>query len=69
MQDLCIKPPFLYNKDGSLREFHIDMQKTILPVWLLSIMVAIMCYLAVLYYVAYPKIWNLQYKHYITSVI
>jgi hypothetical protein len=33
-----IKPAFLYNKDGSPREFGIGYRnKTILPIWLLSI--------------------------------
>ena len=48
------KPMFLYNKDGSLREFGIGYKnKTIFPVWLLSIVLGILCYLAVRYYVTY----------------
>ena len=47
-----IKPTFLYNKDGSLREFGIGYKnKTIFPVWLLSIVLGILCYLSVKYYV------------------
>ena len=46
-----IKPTFLYNKDGSLREFGIGYKnKTIFPVWLLSIVLGILCYLSVKYY-------------------
>ena len=46
-----IKPQFLYNKDGSLREFGIGYKnKTIFPVWLLSIVLGILCYLSVKYY-------------------
>ena len=46
------KPNFLYNKDGSLREFGIGYKnKTIFPIWLLSIILGIMCYLAVSYYI------------------
>lgn len=46
------KPNFLYNKDGSLREFGIGYKnKTIFPIWLLSIILGIMCYLAVCYYI------------------
>jgi len=45
------KPNFLYNKDGSLREFGIGYKnKTIFPIWLLSIILGILCYLAVNYY-------------------
>jgi hypothetical protein len=47
-----MKPACFYNKDGSIREFGIGYNnKTILPVWLLSLMLGILCYLAVLYYV------------------
>ena len=55
---VMIKPAFLYNKDGSVREFGIGYRnKTILPVWLLSIVLGILCYLAVMYYVSYPKLF------------
>jgi hypothetical protein len=48
------KPGFLYNKDGSLRQFGINSsRKTIVPVWLLSIMLAILSYVLVWYYVLY----------------
>ena len=51
-----LKPAFLYNKDGSIREFGIGYKnKTILPIWLLSIILGILCYLAVRYYVATPR--------------
>jgi len=46
------KPNFLYNKDGSLREFGVGYKnKTIFPIWLLSIILGILCYLAVNYYI------------------
>jgi hypothetical protein len=46
-----MKPQFLYNKDGSIREFGIGYKnKTILPVWLLSIVLGILSYLAVMYF-------------------
>ena len=45
-----LKPAFLYNIDGSLREFGIGLRKkTIIPVWLLSVFLAIVSYLAVMY--------------------
>ena len=54
---LYLKPAFIYNRDGSLRTFGIGFKrKTIIPAWLLSIVLAIVAYLIVLYYVAYPKI-------------
>ena len=47
-----MKPSFLYNSDGSLRDFGVGYKnKTILPVWLLSIVLGILCYLAVLFYI------------------
>lgn len=53
-----MKPVCFYNKDGSLREFGIGYRnKTILPLWLLSIVLGILCYLAVMYYVNYTRIF------------
>lgn len=47
-----LRPGFLYNSDGSLREFGIGYKrKTVIPIWLLSIVLAIVCYLTVLYLV------------------
>jgi hypothetical protein len=51
-----MKPSCLYNKDGSIREFGVGYKnKTILPIWLLSVVLGIVCYLAVIYYVAYNR--------------
>jgi uncharacterized membrane protein YidH (DUF202 family) len=53
-----MKPACFYNRDGSIREFGVGYKnKTILPIWLLSIILGILCYLAVLYYVKAPKIF------------
>ena len=53
-----MKPACFYNKDGSIREFGIGYRnKTILPIWLLSLLLGILCYLAVIYYVSYPKLF------------
>ena len=47
-------PSFLYNDDGSLREFGIGYSsKTVLPIWLVAIVLGILSYLAV-YYVSRP---------------
>ena len=51
------KPYFLYNEDGSIKQFGIGYKKkTILPMWVISIVVAILCYLAVLYYLTIPRL-------------
>ena len=53
-----MKPSFLYNKDGSIREFGVGYKnKTILPIWLLSLLLGIISYLCVMYYVMYPKLF------------
>ncbi len=47
-------PSFIYNDDGSLREFGVGYSsKTILPIWLVAIILGILSYLAV-YYVSRP---------------
>ena len=44
-----IKPTIFYNIDGSLREFGIGYKrKTIIPMWLVTIILAIMSYLIVI---------------------
>jgi hypothetical protein len=49
------KPPFLYNMDGSIKEFGVGYKnKTILPIWLLSILLGILSYVFVLYYLSHP---------------
>ena len=51
------KPVCFYNKDGSIREFGVGYRnKTILPIWLLAIVLGILSYLAVLYYTSVPKL-------------
>lgn len=53
-----LNPSLLYKQDGSLRTFGVGyLNKTILPVWLISIMLAILSYVIVLYYLAIPKIY------------
>ena len=51
------RPAIFYNIDGSIRSFGIGYKnKTILPIWLLSIILGILSYLAVLYYVTYSHL-------------
>ena len=50
------EPAFLYEKDGSLRQFGLGTRKkTVIPIWFLTLILAIFCYLFVLYYLAIPK--------------
>lgn len=43
------KPQFLFNHDGSPRQFGIGYsKKTILPIWIVSLLLGILCYFAVL---------------------
>ena len=52
-----MKPSFIYNNDGSLREFGVGYRnKTILPLWLFSIVLGILTNILVLYYLTYPRI-------------
>lgn len=52
---LWLRPAFLYNKDGSLRQFGVgNSRKTVIPAWLMALLVAILAYLGVMYYVAHP---------------
>ena len=51
------KPSFLYDTDGSLRQFGIGTRKkTILPVWLVTIILAVLSYLFMLYYLNIPRL-------------
>ena len=49
-----MNPSFLYNEDGSLREFGIGYSsKSVLPIWLVAIILGIISYLTV-YYISRP---------------
>jgi len=51
-----MKPHFLFNRDGSLRDFGVGFKKkTVVPMWLIVIIIAVMSYYAVLYVLAMPK--------------
>lgn len=46
-----VKPSFAYGHDGEFRPFGVGYKnKTVIPVWLISIIIAILSYLAVLFY-------------------
>ena len=54
-----MKPACFYNRNGSIREFGIGYRnKTILPIWLLSLVLGIVCYLGLLYYVNSNKLFT-----------
>ena len=45
------KPGLIYNPDGSFREFGVGYRhKTVIPIWIVSIILAILSYIAVSYY-------------------
>jgi len=51
-----LKPSIIYDKDGSIRQFGLaSRKKTVLPIWLVTIFLAILCYLFILYYLTLPK--------------
>ena len=44
------KPALIYNDKGGFRQFGIGYkQKTVIPIWVVSIVLAILCYLFVFY--------------------
>jgi len=53
-----LKPAIFYKSDGSIREFGVGYKnKTIMPLWMFSILLGILSYLFVLYYLAQPKLF------------
>lgn len=54
-----LKPALFYNTNGSVRDFGVGYRnKTIVPIWLLSIILGILSYLSVLYYLAHPQLFR-----------
>jgi hypothetical protein len=48
------KPLLMYNEDGGFRPFGIGYKhKTVIPIWIVSIVIAMFSYLAVLYYLTF----------------
>ena len=49
-----MQPKMIYTEDGGFREFGVGyLHKTIFPIWLVILILAIFCYYSVLYYLAY----------------
>jgi hypothetical protein len=45
-----VKPSFLYRKNGELRQFGLGYkEKTIMPAWLIAIIIAILSYVTIQY--------------------
>ncbi len=52
-----MKPAFLFRKNGELRLFGLNYEKkTIIPLWLLVICLAVISYLIILYWLIWPKL-------------
>lgn len=48
------KPKFIYNNEGGFRPFGVGYRhKTVVPIWLIAIIQAILSYLLVLYYLLF----------------
>ena len=46
-----LKPGLVYEKDGSFRDFGVGYRhKTVIPIWVVSIVLAILSYIAVSWY-------------------
>jgi hypothetical protein len=46
-----LKPTLLYTPEGGFRQFGVGYkQKTVIPIWIVAIILAIFSYLGVLYY-------------------
>ena len=53
---MLFKPGFLYNKDGSIKTFGLGYKKkTVVPVWVVAIILSILSYYLVLFFVTLPR--------------
>ena len=51
-----MKPSFIFENDGSFRQFGLGYKKkTVIPIWLITIILAILSYVFILYYLTIPK--------------
>jgi hypothetical protein len=51
------KSPLIYNKNGTLKSFGVGYSnRSVLSIWVISIVFAILSYLLVLYYISSPYI-------------
>ena len=53
----ALRPSVIYNKDLSFRRFGIGYKnKTVIPIWLFSIVLAILVYVTVIYFFEYRAV-------------
>ena len=51
-----LKPGLIYNENGGFRQFGLGYkQKTVIPIWIISIVLAIICYLFLFYLEKYAN--------------
>jgi hypothetical protein len=49
---VSLKPSFLFEPDGSIKQFGFgNTKKTIIPIWLIAGVLGILSYMSVLYYI------------------
>jgi hypothetical protein len=49
-----IKPSLFYLPNGAFREFGVGYRnKTVIPIWIVAIVLAILCYLSISYYILF----------------
>jgi len=54
---IIVKPEIVFTKNGKPRDFGLGYKnKTILPIWLIVIILSIFSYLAVLFYIQFNRI-------------
>jgi hypothetical protein len=54
---ISVKPNFIFDYDGAFREFGVgNSSKTVLPMWLFVIILALLSYYMVVYAIAFPKL-------------
>ena len=52
-----VKPSFLYTNEGNLRPFGLGYKnKTVIPLWLIAIISAILSYTMILYWLTLPRL-------------
>jgi hypothetical protein len=51
---ILFKPTLIYKEDGTIREFGVGYRnKTVTPLWFVSILLAILSYISIRYYALY----------------
>lgn len=54
---ITVKPNFVFENDGAFRHFGVgNTSKTVIPMWLCVIILALLSYYFITYLIAYPKL-------------